>query len=424
MRVERPSWLAKRRKWLIPALIIDAAIIVVIAVVWVLHATPSQAQAKAPRAGAGGMPVVAAPAAKSDIEVSLDALGTVTPLATVTIKPQVSGQLMQLAFQEGQLVQKNDFLAQIDPRPFQAALMQAEGQLARDQAQLEEARIDLKRYETLVAQDSIAQQQYDAQKATVHQDEGIVKTDQAAIDTAKLNLAYSHIVAPLSGRVGLRQVDPGNYVQTSDPNGVVVITQIDPISVIFTLPEDNVQKVLQRMQSGAILQVTAFDRSGATRLATGKLLTIDNQIDPTTGTVKLRALFDNKELSLFPNQFVNVRLLIDQLHDATVVPSSAILRGAPGTYVYVVNADKTVAVRPVTLGPAQGDRQSVTAGLEPGDVVVTDGSDRLREGAKVSLPGSDEAAAGAAAGAAGGKEHGDGKEKKKHKHKDGEAPAP
>ncbi|MDB5986674.1 MAG: efflux transporter, family, subunit, partial [Nevskia sp.] len=320
---------------------------------------------------------------------------------------------MQVGYTEGQNIKQSEFLAQIDPRPFQAALKQAQGTLAHDTALLEEAQIDLQRYETLVKQDSIAQQQYDAQKALVHQYEGTIKTDEAAVDTARLNLNYSHITSPVTGRVGLRLVDPGNYVQTSDSGGVAVITQIDPISVIFTVPEDNVPQIMQRMQSGDALEVIAFDRSGSKQLAVGKLLTIDNQIDTSTGTVKLRALFDNKDYQLFPNQFVNARLLIDTLHDAVIVPSSSILRGAPGIYVYVVKPDdNTVTVRTVSLGPSQGEQQAIVAGLEPGDLVVTDGSDKLREGAKVSLPGSD---AGADAG--GKKEHGDGKGGKKEHHK-------
>ncbi len=375
-----------------------AAIVAVAAVVWMVR-TPS-APTKTRGAGAG-MPVVAADATKGEVKVTYDALGAVTPLATITVKSQVNGQLMRVGYQEGQIVQKGDFLAEIDPRPFEATLKQAEGALARDEALLEEARIDLKRYETLVAQDSIAQQQFDTQKALVHQDEGTVKIDQGVVDTAKVNLLYTHITAPVTGRVGLRLVDPGNTVQTSDAGGVVVITQIDPISVIFSVPEDNEPQIMTRMLSGATLEVTAFDRSGTTLLATGKVTTIDNQIDPGTGTVKLRALFDNKDLKLFPSQFVNARLLIDTLHDAVVVPSSAILRGAPGTYVYVINPDKTVSVRVVTVGPSQGERQSIIAGLEPGESVVIDGSDKLREGAKVTLPGADDA--GSSKGSGGGK---------------------
>ena len=377
-----------------------AAVVAVVAIVWVVRAASS---APAKTRGAGlGLPVVAADASKGEVKVTYDALGAVTPLATITVKSQVNGQLMRVGYEEGQIVHKGDFLAEIDPRPFEAALKQAQGALTRDQALLEEARLDQKRYETLVAQDSIAQQQFDTQKALVHQYEGTVKIDEGVVETAKVNLLYTHITAPVTGRVGLRLVDPGNYVQTSDAGGVVLITQIDPISVIFSVPEDNEPQIMARMMSGATLEVAAFDRGGTTLLATGKVTTIDNQIDPGTGTVKLRALFDNKDLKLFPSQFVNARLLIDTMHDAVVVPSSAILRGAPGTYVYVINPDKTVTVRVVTVGPSQGERQSITAGLEPGESVVVDGSDKLREGAKVTLPGA-ENAAGPSKGSAEGK---------------------
>ena len=366
-----------------------AALLAVIAVVWLVRAA-SSAPGKVRGAGLG-LPVVAAHASRGEVKVTYDALGAVTPLATITVKSRVNGQLMRIGFQEGQIVHQGDFLAEIDPRPFEAALKQAEGALLRDQALLEEARLDQKRYERLVAQDSIAQQQFDAQKALVHQYEGTVEIDQGVVDTARVNLLYTRITAPVTGRVGLRLVDPGNYVQTTDSGGVVVITQIDPISVIFSVPEDNEPQIMARMMSGATLEVTAFDRSGTALLATGKLSTLDNQIDPVTGTVKLRALFDNKDLKLFPSQFVNARLLIDTLHDAVVVPSAAILRGAPGTYVYLINPDKTVSVRVVTVGPSQGERQAIIAGLEPGAAVVVDGSDKLHEGAKVTLPRAEDA---------------------------------
>ena len=366
-----------------------AALLAVVAVVWLVRAGPS-VPGKVRGAGLG-LPVVAAHASRGEVKVTYDALGAVTPLATITVKSRVDGQLMRIGFQEGQIVHQGDFLAEIDPRPFEAALKQAEGALLRDQALLEEARLDQKRYERLVAQDSIAQQQFDAQKALVHQYEGTVEIDQGVVDNARVNLLYTRITAPVTGRVGLRLVDPGNYVQTSDPGGVVVITQIDPISVIFSVPEDNEPQIMARMMSGATLEVTAFDRSGTALLATGKVSTLDNQIDPVTGTVKLRALFDNKDLKLFPSQFVNARLLIDTLHDAVVVPSAAILRGAPGTYVYLINPDKTVSVRVVTVGPSQGERQAIIAGLEPGAAVVVDGSDKLHEGAKVTLPRAEDA---------------------------------
>ncbi len=269
----------------------------------------------------GPVPVGAATAQKGDMPVTLSGLGTVTPLAVVTVKTQINGYLMSVAFQEGQHVKKGDFLAQIDPRPYQVALEQAQAQLAKDQATLKNAELDLKRYNTLVAQNSIATQTRDTQVATVGQDRAQIMLDQAQIDAQKLNLTYTHIISPVTGRVGLRQVDPGNYVQTSDANGIVIVTQLQPISVIFTLPEDNLPEVLKQWHAGATLPTTAYDRSGATQLAVGKLDTIDNQIDTTTGTVKLRAIFDNPDESLFPNQFVNIKLLVETLHGVDIVPT-------------------------------------------------------------------------------------------------------
>jgi len=355
---------------------------------WVIFRPQVAAPARTGRfgAGTGPMPVVAVAAAKGDIAISLNALGTVTPLATVTVKTQIAGQLTQVAFQEGQTVRAGDFLAQIDPRPYQLSLAQYEGQLQRDQALLKAAEVDLARYKTLVAQDSIARQTLDTQDALVQQYRGTVETDQAQVNNAKLNLVYCHIVAPVTGRVGLRQVDPGNYVQTSDTNGIVVITQMQPITVLFTLPEDNLPAVVKRLHAGASLGVTVFDRGQTTQLATGRLVTFDNQIDTTTGTVKLRAQFDNRDEMLFPNQFVNTQLLVDTLKDATVIPTSAVQRGAPGTYVYLVKPDNTVTVRTITLGPAAGERVAIVSGIEPGDKVVVDGGDKLREGAQVTLP--------------------------------------
>ena len=265
------------------------------------------------------------------------------------------------------------------------ALEQAEAQLAKDQALLRNARLDLQRYDTLVAQNSIAKQTRDTQVSLVAQDEATVKADQAQIDAQKLNLTYAHIVSPVTGRVGLRQVDAGNYVQTSDPNGIVVVTQLQPISVIFTLPEDNLPEVMKRVRAGASLPVTAYDRTGSTELAQGKLDTVDNQIDTTTGTVKLRAIFDNDQEVLFPNQFVNVKLLVNTLHDATIVPNSAVQRGAPGTFVYVVKPEHTVGVQKVKLGPTDGQHIAILSGLEPGESVVIDGTDRLRDGAKITV---------------------------------------
>ena len=343
------------------------------------------------------MPVATAPVTTADVPVVLNALGTVTPLATVTVRPQISGQLVEVAFKEGQIVKKGDFLAQIDPRPYQVALAQAEGQLAKDRATLRNSEVDLARYRTLSAQNSIARQTVDTQAALVQQNQGTIAADQAQVDAQKLNLTFARIVSPISGRVGLRRVDLGNYVQTSDVNGIVVITQIQPISVIFTLASDELPAVMRRMRAGASLAVTAFDRTGATRLATGTLETVDNQIDTTTGMIKLRALFDNTDEVLFANQFVTVQLLLDTIREKPVIPAASVQRGAPGTFVYLVKPDDTVAVQPVTLGPSSGERVAVVDGLQPGQVVVIDGADRLRDGAKVKVAGANRSAEGGAA---------------------------
>ena len=360
-------------------------LVVAALVLWLVFRAGPQAPTTGRFQSGGPTPVGTAAVEKGDMPVVLSGLGTVTPLAMVTVKTQINGQLTEVAFKEGQMVNKGDFLAQIDPRPYQVALEQAQGQLAKDQAVLKNSELDLTRYKTLVAQNSVARQTLDTQVALVQQNRGTVQADQAQVDVQKLNLTYCRIVAPVSGRVGLRQVDPGNYVQTSDANGIVVITQLQPISAIFTLPEDSLQAVLRRMRGGTSLAATAFDRSGTNRLDTGRLDTVDNQIDTTTGTVKLRAIFDNSDQTLFPNQFVNVQLLVDTVRGADLIPNSAIQRGAPGTFVYVVKPDETVAAQAVTLGPGDDRRLVVTKGLEPGQRVVTDGADRLKDGAKVRL---------------------------------------
>jgi membrane fusion protein, multidrug efflux system len=365
-----------------------AGVLVLAALAWVIFRPQGQPVRPGRFAVSGAMPVVAAPVEAGDMAVTINALGTVTPLANVTVRTQISGQLVEIAFTEGQEVAKGDFLAGIDPRPYQAALDNMQGQLARDQAQLENARRDLVRYSKLAAENSIAQQQRDTQEALVKQLIGTVASDQAQVDTAKLNLAYCHIVAPVSGRVGLRQVDAGNYVQVSDANGIVVITQLKPISVVFSLPEDNLTAIIPRLRTGASLQVTALDRGGKTTLDTGTLSAFDNQIDTSTGTFKLRAQFGNTAETLFPNQFVNVQLLVDTLKAATIMPAAAVQRGAPGTFVYVVKPDNTVAVQKIALGPGDADRVSVSDGLKPGDRVVIDGADKLRDGAKVTTPGA------------------------------------
>ena len=334
------------------------------------------------------MPVGIAVVEKGDVPIMFEGLGTVTPLATVTVKTQINGLLTQIAFKEGQLVKKGDFLAQIDPRIYQAQLEQYQGQLVRDQALLADAKLDLARYQKLAAQDSIAFQQVDTQQATVKQDEGNVLVDQAQIDTAKVNLAYCHIESPVEGIVGIRQVDEGNYLQTGDTNGIVVITQMQPMSVIFTIPEDKISQVTKRLHEGVTMPVTAYDRTDTTQIATGTLVTTDNQVDTSTGTVKLRAMFPNDKEELFPQQFVNARLLVNTLKDAVVVPTPAIQLGAPGSYVYLVNSpDSTVSVRVVKTGPSDGQRTAILSGLKLGETVVTDGVDRLYDGAKVQLPG-------------------------------------
>jgi multidrug efflux system membrane fusion protein len=317
------------------------------------------------------------------MSVALDGLGTVTSLATVTVKTQIAGKITQIGFIEGQEVKVGDFLLQIDSQPYQAALDQAEAALARDQATLAEANLDLTRFTNLLKQDSIASQQVDTQRSLVKQTEATVQSDKATIEAAKINLAYCRIVSPVSGRVGLRLVDLGNYVQPGDSTGLVVITQIKPISVIFSLAQDTIPQFLPKLRNGEVLPVRAFDRTGSTLLATGQLSSVDSQIDTSTGTVKLRAEFPNADEVLFPNQFVNVKLVVDTLHNATLVPAAGVQMGEPGAYVYLVNNDNTVSVRPIKLGPGDAAHTVVLSGLAAGDKVVVDGTDRLRDGAKV-----------------------------------------
>ncbi|HEX9464562.1 MAG TPA: MdtA/MuxA family multidrug efflux RND transporter periplasmic adaptor subunit [Alphaproteobacteria bacterium] len=401
VRPRRSLW--RRIGW------IAFAVLLVGGVAWWIHSRPAQQAPRGRFASEGPMSVVAAPVEQGSVNITLNALGTVTPLATVTVRTQINGQLTRIYFQEGQQVQKGDPLAEIDTRPYDLALEQLQGQLARDQALLKNAQVDVARYRKLLAEDSIAEQQLATQEALVRQLEGTVKTDQAMVDNAKLNLVYCRIVSPISGRVGLRLVDPGNYVQVNDASGLVVVTEVQPITVIFTLPEDNVPALMKRLRSGAELQVSAFNRNQTVKLATGKLLTVDNQIDPTTGTVKLRALFDNVDESLFPNQFVNVQLLLDVLQNATVIPAAAVQRGAPGTFVYVIKPDDTVTVQPVKLGPVDGERVAVQSGLSPGEQIVVDGADKLRDGAKVALRDTSGAAAPASAPAPGANPPGQGR---------------
>lgn len=357
----------------------------------------SKAQAAARARAQAPIPVVVAPAQIADFRVFLTGLGTVTPLATVTVRSRVDGQLLRVDFREGQLVKEGDVLAEIDPRPFQVQLTQAEGQLAKDEALLANTKLDLNRFKDLLAQGLIPQQQYDAQVSTVAQAEASIKTDQGTIDAAKLNLTYARITAPITGRAGLRQVDPGNMVHATDPGGIVVLTELDPIAVLFTLPEDSLQAVLKKLRGGATLPVEAWDRDLKNRLETGKLLTVDNQIDPTTGTVRLKAQFDNHDGGLFPQQFVNVRLLIETLTHVVVVPAAAIQRTTRGPSVFVVGPDDKVAMRLVEVSQQNDTRAVVAKGVSAGELVVVDGVDKLQEGSKVVARKAGSAPAGSAA---------------------------
>jgi multidrug efflux system membrane fusion protein len=337
--------------------------------------------------------VRAVAAAIGDMPIVINALGAVTPLATVTIKTQVSGRLMSVGFQEGQMVKKGDFIAQVDPRPYQATLEQNQAQLAKDTALHDQAVADLARYQRLSSQDSIARQTLEDQQFLVAQDAAAMNSDQAQIDAAKLNIEYARIVSPIDGRVGLRLVDPGNYVQPTDSTGLVVITELDPISVLFSTPEDNLPRITRRLNAGAKLSATVYDRANVKKLADGELTTYDNEVDTTTGTFKLRATFANPENQLFPSQFVNVRLLVDTLTGVVLAPNAAVQLGVDGSYVYVVGDDSTVSVRKITTGPADTARTTILTGLKAGEKVVVDGVDRLKQGAKVRLIGDAEAGA-------------------------------
>ncbi len=390
------------------------------------NTAPSNNEAtKSGRSGAPPQTVRVAPVAIGDMPITIGALGTVTPFETVTIRTQIAGKLMEMGFAEGQMVKKGDFLAQIDPRPYQAALAQAQGQLAKDQALLAQAQSDLARYEALSKQDSISKQQVADQQALVAQDKAAIATDQAQVQTAQLNLDYTHIVSPITGRVGLRLVDPGNYLQPSDATGIVVVTQLDPISVVFSTPEDNLPRIAARLNSGGELKVTAYDRANVNELATGTLTTYDSQIDNTTGTIRMRATFDNPNGVLFPQQFVNVRLLVDTLTGVVLAPDAAIQVGPSGNFVYLVNDDGTVSKRDIVTGPSDAKLTTITKGLAPGDKVVIDGVDRLRDGAKVRVAGN---AAADAAGKLGqdqarhsGGGGGDGQGHRRHGHGGGPA---
>lgn len=379
-----PSQIAKPRSGRRLVLTSILVLLVLGGVVWWTRQGIAPQQAGGGR-NAGPMSIVPEVVGKGDIGITLNALGTVTSLATVTIRTQISGYLMSVVFKEGDDVKKGDLLAEIDSRPYEATLAQAKGQLARDEAMLKGAQVDLARYQGLAAQNAVPRQTLDTQIALVAQNQGTVEADRATVKSAEVNLQYCRIVSPLDGRVGLRLIDQGNYVTPGDANGLVVITQLDPISVLFTVPEDNLQAIAKRIQAGAVLPATAYDRSGATRIADGALQTFDSQIDQTTGTIKLRAQFSNGTRALYPNQFVNIRLLLDTHKDVTTISTAGVQRGVPGTFVYLVNDDSTVSVRPIKLGVTEGDRVEVLSGLTPGDRIVIDGADKLRDGAKINV---------------------------------------
>jgi membrane fusion protein, multidrug efflux system len=399
-----------RSRWWLWLLVV----VVLVAGVWYLRARGSQANSATSaaggtavgRGGPGGapgsfvVPVIVATAVKGDLPVFYNGLGTVTALNTVTIRTRIDGELINVAFKEGQFVKQGDLLAEIDPRPYQVQLDQAQGQLAKDVAARKDAEVNLERYKLLFKEGVIPQQQLDTQASSVGQFDGAMQTDQANINNAKLNLAYCRITAPISGRIGLRLVDPGNMVHASDANGLLVITQVQPIAVIFSLPQDQLPAVYSRLRKGQELTVDAYDRDNTSKIATGKLLTIDNQIDPTTGTYKLKSIFNNGDNSLFPNQFVNVHLLVDTKKNVVIVPTAAILRGSQGIYVFAVGANNTVKVLNITVAESNGNITGVASGLSAGDVVVTDGQDKLQDGSKVDPRVASSAPAGSKSSAA------------------------
>jgi multidrug efflux system membrane fusion protein len=366
--------------------IIFGFLVVILLITGLRHMQPAQA----PGGRGGGLgsasPVGVAKATRGDMPITFNALGTVTPLATVTVRPQVSGAIVKFDFQEGQMVKAGDVLAEIDPRAFQAAVESANGALDRDRAALANAIIDLHRYQSLASQNAISAQQVATQAALARQDQGVVSADEGNLAAANLNLKYAKVISPVTGRAGMRQVDLGNLVEAGQTNGIVVVTQMQPMSIVFSLPEDNVSQVMQQLHNAQKLAVTAYDRNQAQVIAHGTLSAVDSEIDTTTGTVKLRANFDNSDNALFPNQFVNVRLLVNTLHDQTLVPAPAIQRGAGGSYVFIVSPDKTAHMRGVTTGATDGTHVAIVKGLQPGDTVVIDGADRLRDGDDVTIP--------------------------------------
>jgi multidrug efflux system membrane fusion protein len=380
----RPRNRSRRWVWLLLLVILGAG-------VWYfrsVRAANSVQNAAAAKGGAGRggnpvVPVVVATAEKGDLPVYLNGLGNVSPFNTVTVRSRVDGQIISVAFKEGQFVQRGNLLVQIDPRPFEVQLAQAQGQLAKDQAQLHDAMVNAVRFDTLFKEGVIPQQQRDTQQAAVGQFEGAIKSDQAQIASAMLQLTYSRITAPISGRIGFRLVDPGNIIHASDALGLLLITQVQPIAVLFSLPEDQLAQVNSKVRAGVQLSAEAYDRDNTTKIATGKLLTIDNQIDPTTGTYKLKAVFDNSDNALFPNQFVNVHLLVETKKNLTIVPAAALQRGPQGIYIYVVGKDSMARIRTVALAQTAGNSAGLSAGISPGDVVVIDGQDKLQDNTKI-----------------------------------------
>ncbi|MGH8181449.1 MAG: efflux RND transporter periplasmic adaptor subunit [Steroidobacteraceae bacterium] len=377
--------------------------LLIVLVTWVIHHRLVSQAGQLSRAEmmGGPLPVSVAKVSTADVPVVIDALGTVTPLATVTVRPQVTGPIVKIAFTEGQTIQKGGLLAEVDPRPYQAALDQALGQLGRDQAALAGARTDLVRYKKLLAQNSVAEQTYSDELATVHQNEAAVAADQAAIETARLNLSYCRLTSPVAGLVGLRQVDLGNLVQANQSTPIVTVTQMQPMSVLFTVPENDLSQVFAHASGGQKLTVQAYDRNMKNLIATGTLASIDNQIDTSTGTLQLRGLFDNSDSKLFPNEFLNVKLVLNTLQNQIVVPGAAVQNGPSSNFVYIVNPDHTVSMRTVSTGPTDGNDIAIAKGLTPGETVVTDGADQLRDGAQVLLPGEKPAASAAGPAAAG-----------------------
>ena len=389
----------QRRRWRTLLTIVGVALAAAL-LAFVLHQCAGKGGAS--RGGRPTTTVGTAKAVRGDMPIQLQALGTVTPLATTNVTSRIAGTLTRIAFTEGQMVRAGQVIAVVDERPYQVALQQAQAQMARDQAGLANAQLLLKRDQTLLAQDSIARQDVDTQAATVKQDEGVVKADAAAVNNARLNLGYCRIVAPITGRAGLRQVDVGNYVTAGSTTGIVVLTEMDPMDVTFTIPEEQLPTVAARMRSGAPLPVSALDRTAGQALAQGRLLTLDNQIDVTTGTIKAKARFDNKGGALFPQQFVNVQLLVNTLTGAIIIPAAAVRHGPQGDFVWTMQTDHTAHMQAVKVGPSLGEQASILSGVNPGDTVITEGGDRLREGAPVTLPGQRPGGGAGGRGGAGG----------------------